>query len=425
MSIRNLRFYLVIVISIASLQVFGQAAKSPFSSFGLGEQFGYALAPQQGMGGVGISNPQYWYINNLNPALLVFNRFTTFQAGFVGEQRTQLNDTQSGKSGSGNLNYLALSIPVKISKWTSSISLMPYTRLNYEYRHTESIDGTTANTVNVTESGTGGINQFSWSNGVAVTRWASVGLRASYLFSSTNSEYSSQLTNTTQLVTVYPQVVDRTFVSDFLFSPAISIHLDSISKKNYKLNIGLVYDFKTNLNTQFNERLERWGSTGRIDSLTVINNQKGTITIPSSLALGISFGLLYKWTVGIDGYYSNYSDYRYINGANPYGQNNWKINAGFEIIPDVNSLGSYLKRTTYRTGVSLENYPYLVNGNAVKDFGITFGFSLPVGRFSYLDLAIKAGKKGDKAINTVEENYFKIYFGMTLNDQWFIKRRFD
>ena len=406
-------------------QAYGQAAKSPFSSFGLGEQFGYALAPQQGMGGVGLSNPQYWYINNQNPALLVFNRFTTFQAGFVGEQRTQSTDTQSGKSGSGNLNYLALSIPVKISKWTSSISLMPYTRLNYEYRHTEPIDGTTANTVDVTESGTGGINQFSWSNGVAVTSSISVGLRAAYLFSSINSEYYSKLTNTNQLSVIYPQVVDRTFVSDFLFSPAISIHLDSLFNDNYKLNIGAVYDFKTHLSSKFNERLERWGNTGRIDSLTVINNQKGTITIPSNLSVGISFGHGYKWAVAVDGSYANYSEYKDLGGSNPYGQNSWKIGAGFEIIPDVNSLGSYLKRTTYRTGVSLENYPYLVNGNAVKDFGITFGFSLPVGRYSYLDFALKAGKKGDKTTNTVEENYFKIYFGMTLNDQWFIKRRFD
>src|SRR6185295_2353424 len=112
MSIRKLRISLLIIVSMTAFQALGQAAKSPFSSFGLGEQFGNALAPQQGMGGVGISNPQYWYINNLNPALLVFNRFTTFQAGFVGEQRTQSTDTQSGKSGSGNLNYLALSIPV-------------------------------------------------------------------------------------------------------------------------------------------------------------------------------------------------------------------------------------------------------------------------------------------------------------------------
>src|SRR5262245_38976606 len=108
----------------------GQAARSPFSSYGLGDTFGTALTNSQGMGGVGVSNPEYWYINNQNPALLVFNRLTTFQAGIIGEQRSQNSDELSERSGSGNLNYLVMSVPVKMTKWSASFGLMPYTRLN-------------------------------------------------------------------------------------------------------------------------------------------------------------------------------------------------------------------------------------------------------------------------------------------------------
>ena len=61
----------------------------------------------------------------------------------------------------------------------------------------------------------------------------------------------------------------------------------------------------------------------------------------------------------------------------------------------------------------------------MRDFGINFGLSLPVSRISSLDLAVKVGKRGDLRTNTIEENYFKLYFGVTFNDQWFIKRRFD
>jgi hypothetical protein len=80
---------------------------------------------------------------------------------------------------------------------------------------------------------------------------------------------------------------------------------------------------------------------------------------------------------------------------------------------------------TYRTGVSYEEMPYLIGGSRIKDFGINFGFSMPVGRYSSLDLAVKAGKRGDLQTNTIEENYLKFYFGVTFNDQWFIKRKFD
>jgi hypothetical protein len=42
-----------------------------------------------------------------------------------------------------------------------------------------------------------------------------------------------------------------------------------------------------------------------------------------------------------------------------------------------------------------------------------------------VDLAFKFGKRGNKDENILEESYFKIFFGLTFNDQWFIKRKFD
>jgi len=432
MSLPKITVLLLVSFTLAGCNVFGQAARSPFSSFGLGEQYGNALTYSQGMGGVGMSNPQYMFLNTQNPALLVYNRLTTFGAGLIGEQRTQNSNTVSEKSGSGNLNYLALGIPIKlgrwtngVTRWTTSLSLIPYTRLNYQLKYSRPIEGTTTNTVDVIEKGSGGINQFSWSNGVSLRKEISIGMRMSYLFSSVVNEYSNTLTKTSQLFIIAPNVYERTFVSDFQFSPALSIHLDSLFKKNYRFNFGLVYDFKTNLNSKFYQRSERLNAIGIIDSLTLISNQSGTITVPSNVSAGLSFSKGYKWTIALDGTYTNYLQYRDLSGGTPYAQNSWRVATGFELTPDQASLSSYLKRVTYRTGVSLENYPYLVNGRPVKDFGITFGVSLPVGRVSSLDLALKVGKKGDKTVNTVEENYIKLYFGITFNDQWFIKRRFD
>ena len=432
MSLPKITLPLLVSFVLAGCDVFAQAARSPFSSFGLGEQYGNALTYSQGMGGVGMSNPQYMFLNTQNPALLVYNRLTTFGAGLIGEQRTQNSNSVSEKSGSGNLNYLALGIPVKpgrwnngVTRWTTSLILIPYTRLNYQLKYSRPIQGITTNTVDVTEKGSGGINQFSWSNGVSLRKEISIGMRMSYLFSSVENEYSNTLTKTSQLLIITPNVYERTFVSDFQFSPALSIHLDSLFKKNYRFNFGLVYDFKANLSSKFYQRSERLNAIGIIDSLTLISNQSGTITVPSNVSAGFSFSKGYKWTIALDGAYTNYLQYRDLSGGTPYAQNSWRVAVGFELTPDQASLSSYLKRVTYRTGVSLENYPYLVNGRPVKDFGITFGLSLPVGRVSSLDLALKVGKKGDKTVNTVEENYIKLYFGITFNDQWFIKRRFD
>src|SRR6478752_6574672 len=80
----------------------GQAAKSPFSSFGIGEYYGNAMAHNQGMAGVGMSNPNSWFLNNQNPALLTFNRLTTFEAGYIGEIKKIRNADTKEKNGNGN-----------------------------------------------------------------------------------------------------------------------------------------------------------------------------------------------------------------------------------------------------------------------------------------------------------------------------------
>jgi len=416
---------LILLIIGCSIGVsYGQAARSPFSSFGLGEEYGTALAQGQGMGGIGVSNPSYLYINNQNPALLVYNRLTTFQAGVIGEQRSQKSDSLSEKSGNGNLNYLVMSFPVIPGWWTSSFGLMPFTRLNYRFIYRELIAGTNNQYTDIIDEGSGGVNQFYFSNGVSLNKSISVGIKASYLFSSAESTYANLIVNTSTPLSA--KINDRTFVSDFQFSPAISIHLDSLTRKNFRLNIGIVYDFKTSLDVKFNRTLERWSGLGLIDSTTVIRNQPGTIILPGNLMVGVSFSPRpYRWIAGLDASYSDYSVYRDLEGKNPYAANSWRVSGGFEITPDRTSLSNYLKRMSYRTGVSIENYPFLTNGNPVRDFGITFGLSLPVNRISSLDLALKIGKKGDKALNGIEENYLKLYFGITFNDQWFIKRRFD
>ena len=72
----------------------------------------------------------------------------------------------------------------------------------------------------------------------------------------------------------------------------------------------------------------------------------------------------------------------------------------------------------------MEEYPFLANNKSVKDLGLNFGLSLPAGRSS-LDLGFRYGKRGNRNDNLIEENYFRIFFGVTFNDQWFIKRKFD
>jgi hypothetical protein len=415
------KIFLLSLVIIASAEVRGQAARSPFTTFGIGERYGDALVHNQGSG-TGVSQPQFWYLNNQNPALLVFNTLTVFEAGIVGERRTIRNRQGSEKNSGGNMNYLAMAFPVKVTKWTTSIGLMPYTNVDYEVkRDTTLSDGTP---YELRESGTGGLTQLYWSNGIRLTKEISIGIKATYLFGPIENVYSNQLTGA-DVIPYIVSVENKSSVSDFNFSGGFSFSRDSLWGKNYRFSVGAVYDMKTSLKTKVTDKFYRTTVAGDTIESSELSNAHGQIKIPGALTLGVSLSRGLKWAVATELSYQNWSNFSSVNRDDNTGlQESWRAALGGEITPDPLALGSYLKRLTYRLGVSMEQYPFLANGNSVKDYGINFGFSLPAGR-SNLNLAAKVGKRGNRNENILEENYFKIYFGITFNDQWFIKRKFD
>lgn len=402
----------------------GQAAQSPFTTFGIGERYGNALIHNQGMGGVGVGTPQYWFLNNQNPALLVYNSLTIFEAGIVFESKKINSDTLSEKSQAGNMNYLAMAFPIKPNKWTSSIGLMPYTNVDYRLQYEDDIQGSTSKAI-VTEIGSGGLSQLYWSNGVKLTRDLAVGLKATYLFSSVNNDYSNYV-NDPSLPAVYKvSVSEQAYVRDFMFTLGVSYKLDSIFGGDYNFTAGGVYSFATNLNTKRTVKFSRDDLLDNvIDSLT-LESVYGSIYIPQEIGAGFSINKNYRWTFGIDFHYQDWSDFESVNDEDEESlEESWAIAAGGELTPDPYAVDNFFKRMTYRAGVSVEKYPFLVNNKQVKDFGINFGLSVPAGRSS-LNMAFRVGKRGNKAENILEETYYKVYFGITLNDQWFIKRKFD
>jgi hypothetical protein len=419
------KFFLLPIALFTVLEGFGQSASSPFSTFGIGERYGNALANNQGMGGTGVSQPQLWHANNVNPALLVFNTMTVFNAGIMYEQRKVSSDTISEKTKGGNLNYLVLTFPIKRNQWSSSLSLSPFSTVKYNLKGTKS-DGTSS--YNTFESGSGGISQLTWSNGVRVSKNVSVGLKANYLFGSNLSVYQSQLQQSSQQYNYYATVEERAYVKDFTFSAGVSFTKDSLfSRHKYKMAFGATYDFAANVKTKATTLLYRTDVVGtkgkRIDEDT-LGGIKSGFSLPPGFTAGVSIGTN-RWIVsGEFGYYDwtafdsfNPDDVRDLNKA-------IRVAAGGEITPDLYG-SNYLKRVTYRIGAVFEQLPYKAGNNNVTDLGMTLGVSLPAGTSS-LDLGVKFGKRGNVSDNLIGENYFRLFFGVTINDRfWFIRRKFD
>jgi hypothetical protein len=67
----------------------------------------------------------------------------------------------------------------------------------------------------------------------------------------------------------------------------------------------------------------------------------------------------------------------------------------------------------------------VLNDETIKNNGITFGVGLPVAGYSNLNIGIEAGKLGTQGSSLIEENYLNILVGFSLNDRWFLKRKYN
>ncbi|MPN36709.1 hypothetical protein SDC9_184219 [bioreactor metagenome] len=102
--------------------------------------------------------------------------------------------------------------------------------------------------------------------------------------------------------------------------------------------------------------------------------------------------------------------------------NRTKLAVGAEYIPNARG-NKYIERIRYRAGLNLTDpYYKLAGSSAVKNFGISFGVGLPLKTSNtVVNAAIEYGKVGERSV--FREDYFKITFNATFNENWFFKRK--
>jgi len=417
----NLFLFLILLIN---LEIFSQTT-SPFTSVtGIGELNDFSFSNNAGMGGVGISNGSYWHLNNQNPAALTSNIFTTFEMGFSSDIREVSNNKINDLNGSANLNYVGFGIPViKNGKWVSSFGFNPFSSVNYILYNEEILENTSA-LARYRYEGEGGLTQAYWSNGFKLLNNLSIGLRGSYVFGNIKNETSIILSNEDQFYTTH---YESSIYNDYNLSSGIFYKKEILEKKFLK--IGFTYDLKSSINADRFSRLERRipSTTSVVPIDTLINHEIQLFKLPRSYGFGVSFEKLDKFSVGLEmklqswngnsGFKDDFDNVIYKNFL--------KISAGMEFIPDAENVDRYLKRSTYRLGIFFKKSPYLINNNQINNLGLNLGFSLPVGTLSRINLAMEMGTRGSIIKTYVRERYFKFVIGSSINNIWFIKRKFD
>ncbi|MVM32650.1 hypothetical protein GO755_21595 [Spirosoma sp. HMF4905] len=404
---------------------------SPYSSLGIGELYSPANVTNMGMGGVGISNASGFYLNLQNPALLAQRRrYTVFEVGLVG-QSTGLsqnisNTEQSQSNVAGNLGYLALAFPAN-SRWNMSLSLKPYTYVNYNTRQYIAVPGTPYTAV-YNYTGRGGLNKATFANGITVTRNFYVGAEASFLFGNvTNSADSRAILDPNGSTDLLVTHLNRVNYSDIVFKLGAAWR----PKLNDKwiLNLGATYDPQTRIKAQQTDIYQQTSLSGLAitapDTLRLNSNSKATL--PQQMHFGISLEKLnHGLLVGVDVGLQKWSEYRTADNKPGGLVDAMNVAGGVEYTPKPAS-NRYRDLITYRAGFQYNQMPYKIGGQTINDINGSLGISLPLGYnlVNHVTLSLVAGQRGVLTASQIRERYVQIGLGFSLNDWWFIKRAVD
>ncbi len=418
---KHIRLTTLVFFSLLAAQLNAQTLQSPYSNYGLGEFLFPGLSHNMAMGEVGIGTPSDWHINLLNPAYLTYNRLSSFQVGISGDLRQFNSADNQNQKASANLRFLTMSFPVVRNRWTTAFALTPLTTVKYNSYSSDSLDY--GEQVVSQLLGEGGITQLVWANGFRLFKQLSVGVKAAYVFGSIDQNSNTYLLGDSVSSPYLIALNRKTVYSDFLFSFSLG-YKTKLTDTKY-LNFGAVYDLSRTVSGLQDQTLERQTLAGAGDPNPTILNEdvNASETLPEKMSLGLSYEVLNKMKVGADIKLQNWSGVN-ESGITSY-RNTTNISAGIEFIPDIKSVNSYLKRINYRVGFSLKQLPYLVNDTEINDFGINFGASFPTGGYSSMDASFKIGSRGTTDNNLIRENYMQFVIGATINDRWFIKRRYD
>ncbi|WP_350289976.1 hypothetical protein [uncultured Croceitalea sp.] len=412
--------FLISCVCLISFSIYAQnGTVSPYSYFGIGDARSNGTVENQMMGGLQMYADSI-HVNLRNPAAYSKLALTTYTAG-ISNTSLRLKDFEEQQNTSvTNLDYLAIGFPIA-NKVGLGFGLMPYSSVGYNLT---SVSGETTNVF----SGEGGLNRVYLSIGFEPIKNLSLGATINYNFGTL--EYSRlQSVENVQFGTIDNR---ESRVNGFDFNYAA----------NYTKKVGEKHTFfaHAGVNTQVNlvsKNTERIGSfslsNGQEIEIVDVNldeqNLRNTeLKIPTISTLGLGFGEDRKWFLGAEYSFQQLSSFEnaFLRIENIQYDDASTVAFGGYFVPDYNSFTSYFSRITYRAGLRYDQTGMIVNNKEINNFGITFGFGLPLGNnFSNLNLGFELGRRGTTDAGLIEESYFKVNVGLSLNDKWFVKRKIN
>ena len=420
--IRKIAIALLLITAFASHAQ--NSTISPYSFFGVGDLRASGTIENQQMGGLGIYADSI-HVNLQNPAAYGKLKLTTYTFGGSHREFRLKTFEEEQNTSVTNMDYIGLAFPVG-QKFGVGLGVKPRSSVGYAL-DAESTDVNGDIVTNIF-SGDGGLNQVYFSVGYSILPNLQIGATLKYNFGKLENQ-RLQSVEGVQFGTIDSRESD---VDGFDFNYGL-IYTPKIGEK-YTLFTSARVNTQANLVSTNSQRIGSFAvdSGEEVEVVEVDLEAQGLknteLKIPTVASFGLGFGQDKKWFVGAEYSFQDYSSFenRFVSVENLEYIDASSMAFGVYFIPDYASFTSYLKRVNYRAGLRYDKTGLMINGKEINNFGITFGFGLPLGgSFSNLNLGFELGRRGTTDANLIEESYLKIGIGLSLNDRWFQKRKIN
>lgn len=443
----QMRLLSVTLLLFANLVLFAQPKQnSPYSKYGIGDPVNQFFANQAAWGGQTAAFHDPFHLNLSNPASYAHLRATALETGLFAKYSHLTASTGTKDNWSGNLAYAAIGFTLKSpinelldkkkSPWQvgMGLALTPNTLVGYNVQTIDTLPD--LGVVIGSFQGSGGTYRLTWSGGVKRNNTA-FGLNLGWIFG--KSVYENTTAFVDSLPTFFTNRREDVSVNGLIWRLGAQQDFVLRTAENDKtvplrwVTVGITGEGKHNVKSVYDKLFLRSRgllSNGQYDDADTLESAldvRQTITLPAAFTLGVQYVNANKFRAGVQFGFEGWSSYR--NEARPDDfRNTISLSGGIEYIPDFASYNNYGKRIRYRLGAYYRQDPRKAEGKELDDLGLSFGFGFPITlprqQTSFVNTAFELGKLG--ADSPIDETYFRITVGFTLNDNsWFYKRRFE
>ena len=390
------------------------------------------------MGGVSVYNDSI-HMNFRNPAsypgknMFSFNnegRLVKFTVG-LGHSETDLKtSTNSSETTNTSFEYLGLNVPM--GKFGFGFGLIPFSSVGYKLQSSN-----VENQLQYKYSGNGGLNKAFLGFAYQLSDNLAIGFDAKYNFGNIQNSALEYLYDDESLPLDYQareqnrsDLSGVNFNFGLIFRGGITENLElhaslahspdyNLSSRNSRTFASVVINPNTQIEFPVNEI--------NVD-LETLGLDKTDLSMPSVTIFGLGISKPKKWFIGAE--YTSITSSVFSNDLisieNSEFEDSSKISFGGFYIPDYASFSKFWNRVVYRAGFYSEKTGLVINNESINEFGISFGLGIPAGGlFSNVNTTVDFGKRGTTNEDLVEENFVNFQLSLSLNDRWFIKRKYN